>query len=79
MVVQPVEMYNIEQGAIVGIAKGVQWREPDTPLYSKVVNTGDATGNISDGHPVGKVIVLNAPDPDRFSVIFRSFRRPCPS
>lgn len=66
VLVQPVETYDVEKRAIVGITRGIQWWEPGTPFYNKVVNTGSETGKISNGHPVGKVIALNASDPDRF-------------
>lgn len=47
MMVQPVEKYDVEQGAEVGIAREVQWWEPGTHFYSKIVNTGSSAGKVT--------------------------------
>ena len=59
-----------DSGAVVGMAWGVQWREPSTPLYCKVVHTGRAAVVVRCGHPIAKVIALNVRDGDRFCALF---------
>lgn len=53
---QPVAMYDTGRGAVVEMAGGVQWWEPETPLYCKVVTTGRAAAGVGSGHPIAKVI-----------------------
>ena len=59
-----------DSGAVVGIARGVQWWEPGTPSYCKMVNTGRAAGVVRCGHLIAKVIALNVRDDDRFRTLF---------
>ena len=62
--------YDTDSGAVVGMASGVQWWEPGTPLYCKVVNTGRAAVVVRSGHPIAKVIALNVRDEDRSHALF---------
>ena len=50
VLIQPVGKYDTDSGAVVGMARGVQWWEPGTPLYCKVVNTGRAAVAVRSGH-----------------------------
>ena len=70
VLIQPVEKYDTDSGAVVGMARGVQWWEPGTPLYCKVVNTGRAAVVVRGGHPMVKVIALDVRDDDRFRALF---------
>ena len=70
VLIQPVEKYDTGSGAVVGMARRVQWWEPGTPLYCKVVNTGRAPAVVRSGHPIAKVIALNVRDEDRFRSSF---------
>ena len=70
VLIQPVEKYDTDSGAVVGMARGVQWWEPGTPLYCKVVSTGRAAVVVRGGHPMAKVIALYVRDEDRFRTLF---------
>ena len=52
------------------MTRGVQWWEPGTPLYCKMVNTDRAAVVVRSGHPIAKVIALNVRDDDRFRALF---------
>ena len=50
--IQPASTYDTNSGAIVGMAREVQWWEPGTPLHCKVVNTGRATAVVRSCNPI---------------------------
>ena len=62
--------YGTDSGAVVRMARGVQWCEQGTPLYGKVINTGREAVVVRCGHPIAKVIALNIRDSNRFRVLF---------
>ena len=72
VLIQPVAKYDTDSGA----ARGVQWWEPGTPLYCRVVNTGRAAGVVRSGHAIAKAIALNVRDEGRFRALFIHHPRP---
>ncbi|CAM9821477.1 unnamed protein product, partial [Choristocarpus tenellus] len=38
VMIEPLSEYNMELGNAVGVARGVQWWNPGTPIYCKLVN-----------------------------------------
>ena len=74
--IQPVVKHDTDSGAGVGMARGVQWWEPGTPLYCKVVSTGKAAVVVRSGHSIAEVLVLNARDDGS---VTRNVRTPPPS
>ena len=70
VLIQPVAKFDTDSGAVVGIARGVEWWEPGTSLYCKVGNTGRAAGVVRREHAIVKVIKLNVRDEVRFCALF---------
>lgn len=52
------------------MVRGVQWWDPGTPLYCKVVNTVRAAAIVRSGHPIAKAIALKVRDKGHFRALF---------
>ena len=66
----PVEKYDLEKEALVGIARGVQWWTPGNPVICKLVNRGKMPGRVLWNHPVARLIAVNTRDSHRFYSLF---------
>ena len=60
----------MDLGATVGIPPGIQWWEPGSLIYCKLVNRGNTSAKIQCGHPVARMIAVNTRDPERFRSLF---------
>ena len=67
VIVLPVEKLDMEKGAVLEVARGVQWWERNTPIYVKVVNRGKTPASIPCGKPIARMIAVNTHDAERFS------------
>ena len=70
VIIQPLDKYDMETGAEVGVARGVQWWEPGTPVYCKIVNRSNTRGKVLRGHPIARMIAVNVRDSARFQSLF---------
>ncbi|CAM9898702.1 unnamed protein product [Choristocarpus tenellus] len=70
--IEPLAEYNLELGNVVGVARGVQWWNPGTPIYCKLVNTCSKPSSVQAGLPVAKAIALNTKDIERVVALFQS-------
>ena len=66
------EKYDMDRGALVGVARGVQWWDPGIPVQYKIVNRGNLFAKIVRGHPVAPMIAVNTRDTERFNSLFYS-------
>ena len=66
----PVEKYDLDKGALVGLARGVQWWRPGTPVTCKLVNRGNLPGRVPIGSPIARLIAMNTRDAARFDSLF---------
>ena len=62
----PTEKYDMERGALVGVARGIQWWDPGMPVRCKIVNRGSSFAKLVRGHPVAHMIAVNIRDTERF-------------
>ena len=62
----PTEKYDMERGALVGVARGIQWWDPGMPVRCKIVNRGNKFAKLVRGHPVAHMIAVNTRDTYRF-------------
>ena len=62
----PTEKYDMERGALVGVARGIQRWDPGMPVHCKIVNRGNSFAKLVRGHPVTHMIVINTRDTERF-------------
>ena len=62
----PTEKYDMERGALVGVARGIQWWDPGMPVHCKIVNRGNLFAKLVRGHPVAHMITVNTRDSERF-------------
>ena len=70
VMILPIEKYDLEKEALVGIARGVQWWIPGTPVTCKLVNRGKVPGRVLRNHPVARLIAVNTRDSQRFHSLF---------
>ena len=69
VLVVPTQSYDMEQGAELGIARGVQWWYPGNPLQCKVVNRSSRPIAIQQGLVVAKVYATNSSDTERMRLL----------
>ena len=62
----PTEKYDMEHGALVGVARGTQWWDPGMPVRCKIVNGGNSFAKLVRGHSVAHMIAVNTRDTERF-------------
>ena len=59
VLILPTEKYDMERGALVGVARGIQWWDPGMPVHCKIVNRGNSFAKLVRGHPVAHMIAVN--------------------
>ena len=62
----PTEKYDMERGALVGVARGIQWWDPGMPVHCKIVSRGNSFAKLVRGHPVAHMIAVNTRNTERF-------------
>ena len=62
----PTEKNDMERGAMVGVARGIQWWDPGMPVHCKIANGGNSFAKLVRGHPVAHMIAVNTRDTERF-------------
>lgn len=69
VIIEPIADFDLDREAQVGLARGVQWWTPRTPLACKVVNKTKAPRRICKDIVVAKVIALNTSDRERMQTL----------
>ena len=69
VLVIPTQPYDMELGAELGVARGVQWWYPGNPLQCKVVNRTKTAMTIQQGVVVAKVFATNSSDTERMRLL----------
>lgn len=69
VLVIPTQLYDMELGAELGIARGVQWWYPGNPLQCKVVNRTKTAMTIQRGAVIAKVFATNSSDTERMRLL----------
>ena len=69
----PTERFNLEKGALVGVARAVLWWLPGSLVYCKVVNRAEETAVVEGNRVVARMVALNVRDPARFESLFDGF------
>ena len=62
----PTERFDLEKGALVGVARALLWWLPGSPVYCKVVNRSKQTAEVEGNRVIARMIALNVRDPARF-------------
>ena len=70
VLILPTENYDLEKGAVLGVARGIQWWEPGTPLLCKVVNRSPNECLIRAHQHIAQVVAVNVDDEERFRSLF---------
>ena len=68
----PTEKYDMDRGALVGVARGIQWWNLGMPVYCKIVNGENLFAKIVRDHPVAHMIAVNTGDTERLNSLFDS-------
>ena len=55
----PKEGYDLGKTAMVGVARGVVWWKPGTPVTCKLVNRGNEPAKVSNSITIAHMIALN--------------------
>lgn len=76
VLINPTKTYDLEHGADLGIARGVEWWYPHTPLHCKVVNVTKLPITLQRGMTVASVYALNASDVERIKLLHESLPNP---
>ena len=63
----PTEDYDLDKDALVGIARGVQWWIPGTPVSCRVVNRSKVPGAVPTNRVVARLVAMNTRDTARFN------------
>ena len=69
VLVTPAAPYDLELGAERGVARGVQWWYPYTPVQCKVVNVTNTLKTFQRGTVVANVYAMNTRDVERIQVL----------
>lgn len=70
MLVLPIERFDLDTGAPVGVARGVSWWTPGTPVYCKLVNRTKDQGCVVGSAVIARIIAVNVRDRSRFESRF---------
>lgn len=71
----PLPPFDLELQADLGMARGVQWWHPYTPLKGKMVNVTNAPITLQRGKAIANVYTLNASDVERMTLLDETHRR----
>ena len=66
----PTERFDLEKGALVGIAREALLWWPGFPLYCKLVNRSKETTAVEGCRVIARPVALNVRDPARFESLF---------
>ena len=66
----PKEAYDLGKPAVLGVARGVIWWKPDTPVACKLLNRGNEPAKASNSTPIAHMIVLNSRNAHRLQSLF---------
>ena len=69
-IILPKEAYDLGKTAVVGVARGVIWWKPGTPVICKLVNRGNEPAKVSNSTPIVHMIALNSRNAHRFQSLF---------
>ena len=69
VLVTPVAPYDLASGAELGVARGVQWWYPYTPIQCKTVNVMDMPKTLQRGAIAANVYAMNASDVERMRLL----------
>lgn len=69
VLITPTTAYDLEQGADLGTARGVQWWYPHTPLHCKMVNVTKTSVSLQRGMTIANAYALNAGDVERIKLL----------
>ena len=78
VLITPTKSYDLEQGVNLGVARGVAWWYPHTPLPCKVVNVTTSPVTLQRGMKVATVYALNASDIERIKLLHEPLPTPAP-
>ena len=70
VMVLPVEKYDVNKGARIGVARSVMWYTPGSPVYIKVVNRTNEDFDLVGSAPIARMVAVNVRDPARFHSLF---------
>ena len=70
VLVLPTEEYDLGAAAVVGIARGVMWWEPGSPVPCKLVNRSNYWVTVSSAPMIARMIAVNSRDSTRFQSLF---------
>ena len=65
-IILPKEAYDLGKTAMVGVARGVIWWKPGTPVICKLVNRGNKPAKVSNSTPIVHMIALSSRNAHRF-------------
>ena len=63
----PTDDYDLDKDALVGVARGVQWWVPGTPVSCRVVNKSKSPGAVPTNRVVARLVAMNTRDTARFN------------
>ena len=66
----PKEAYDLGKTAMVGVARGVIWWKPGTPVLCKLVNRSNEPAKVPDSTPIAHMIALNSRNAHGFQSLF---------
>ena len=70
LIILPKETYDFGKTAVVGVAQGVIWWKPDTPVTYKLAKRCNESAKISNLSPITHMIPLHAGNAHRFQFLF---------
>ena len=59
-VILPKEGHDLGKTAMVGVARGVRWWKPGTPVTCKLINWGNETAKVSNSTPIAHIFASNS-------------------
>ena len=66
----PTKKDDMDRGALLGVALGVQWWDPGMPVRWEFANRGNSRVKILRGRPVAYTIAVNTRDAEHFNSLF---------
>ena len=69
-IILPKKAYDLGKTAMVGVARGVIWWKPDTPVVCKLVNRSNEQARIPNSTPIVHMIALNSRNAQGFQSLF---------
>ena len=75
VMVLPIERFDLEQGAVVGVARGVMWWVPGSPVYCKLVNSSKEKVAVEGSRVIARMVAATS----RLSIRCLMSRLPLPT